>query len=117
MGGREMLNYQISGSSLAKLEEQSIPVESDYDDHFIICIRNDGQGINIIEARTDFTQDIPIHKDYLPILKEAIWIWEHYNGSVKMSVSDRRIPIRDDGRKRRRKTEGECREGTGKRLA
>ncbi len=85
-----MLPYEISQSQLAKLEEVSRPVMSDIKPNVTICIRNDGLGMDIIIASKNGTEDIPIHKDMIPVLKEAIWIWEYHCGKVELKRSKRR---------------------------
>lgn len=79
-----MLEYRISQSQLAKLEEVSRPVDSEFFPSVTICIRNDNLGMDLIITSKDGTEDIPIHKDMIPILKEAIWIWEYHCGEVKL---------------------------------
>ncbi len=70
------MRYRLSESSMVALEEKSRPVQSLINKNVLICVRNDGQGMNIIEASEHGTIDTPIHKDMIPILKEAIEIFE-----------------------------------------
>ena len=76
------MNYRISESQKAKLEEVSIPVDSNIDPTFMILLRRDGRGMHIIESDRQGTGDYPIHVELLPIIKEAIQIWEHHNGII-----------------------------------
>jgi hypothetical protein len=84
------MNYRISQSQLARLEEISKPIDSEFFPGVTFCIRNDELGMNLIVASNEGTEDIPIHKDMIPVLKEAIWIWEYHCGKVELKRSKRR---------------------------
>lgn len=78
------MKYPISQSQLARLEEVSKPVDSDIFPGVTVCIRNDGLGMDIIISSKEGTEDIPIHKDMIAVLKEAIWIYEYHCGKVSV---------------------------------
>ena len=76
------MKYRLSESQKAKLEEVGKGVNSVIDPNFMVCLRHDGQGMHIIESDRQGTGDYPIHVELLPIIKEAIQIWEHHNGII-----------------------------------
>lgn len=73
---------RLTHSQLIALENISRPVDSEINPNVLICVRNDGQGMDIIEMTEDGVQDTPIHRDMIPILKEAIEIFEHLGEGV-----------------------------------
>ena len=78
------MNYRISEPQKAALEKHGKGVNSVIDPNFMVLLRHDGQGLHIIEAAKEYTLETPIHADLLPIIKEAIQIWEHHNGIISM---------------------------------
>lgn len=70
---------------LLKLEDDARVVESDIDNTIAYAVRRDRQGIHIVQIEEGNVNDIPIHKDMIPILREAIMVYEYLKDGVDVS--------------------------------
>ncbi|RNC62784.1 MAG: hypothetical protein AWM53_02003 [Candidatus Dichloromethanomonas elyunquensis] len=88
-----MLNYCISQSQLAKLDEKYKMTDSEIRSIVKYGIPREGDCYLILEAQSKRTDEIFIHKDMIPYLRELIAIIDHIGDGV--SFDEFHIPPRN----------------------